>query len=187
MGIDAKTVKSYYEILVDTLIGNLLEPYSERRLGRKDLLTYPKFYLFDSGVVSYLRKVELKKIAGVDAGQLFEGYIFHELKAYLGYSGSRCELRYVKSHSGFEVDFLTSDGRVLIETTISERVRKEDLKGLNHFAKDFPHSRKIAVCLERERRNITQDGVKIEIYPFTTFLEELWGNAIIGSYTVSKN
>ena len=26
---------------------------------------------------------------------------------------------------------MTSDGRVLIETTISERVRKEDLKGSN--------------------------------------------------------
>lgn len=49
-GADVKTVQSYYEILQDTLVGVLLEPFhrSLRKRPRKN----PKFYYFDSGVKS---------------------------------------------------------------------------------------------------------------------------------------
>lgn len=80
VGVDAKTIKSYFEILVDTLVGYFLNPYKNiNKAGqtrkRKDLRSYPKFYLFDSGVVSYFKKIELKSLHGSDASNLFEGYI----------------------------------------------------------------------------------------------------------------
>lgn len=179
VGIDAKTIKSYYEILVDTLLGYFIYPYKDTKGGRKDLLQFPKFYLFDAGVVSFLKKIELKSLKGSDCGNLFEGYIFHELKAYVSYAGSRREFSYIRNYAGHEVDFVSDDGSFLIETCISERIRKDDIKGLNYFSADFPNARKIVVCLEKERRNIRQDGVEIEVHPYDKFLDELWEGKII--------
>jgi predicted AAA+ superfamily ATPase len=48
-GVDAKTVKEYYQILVDTLLGTMIEPY-KRRQERQVITKAGKFYLFDVGV-----------------------------------------------------------------------------------------------------------------------------------------
>ena len=48
VGADTKTVQSYYQILEDTLLGFLLEPY--HKSIRKQQRQNPKFYFFDSGV-----------------------------------------------------------------------------------------------------------------------------------------
>jgi predicted AAA+ superfamily ATPase len=48
-GVDAKTVKEYYQILVDTLLGSFVEPY-KRRQERQVIGKAAKFYLFDVGV-----------------------------------------------------------------------------------------------------------------------------------------
>jgi hypothetical protein len=48
-GLDAKTVKEYYQILVDTLIGTMIEPYKKRQ-DRNVIIRAGKFYLFDVGV-----------------------------------------------------------------------------------------------------------------------------------------
>lgn len=43
-GVDAKTVKEYYDILVDTFVGYRLDPF--HKLGKRDVITStPKFYL----------------------------------------------------------------------------------------------------------------------------------------------
>jgi predicted AAA+ superfamily ATPase len=48
-GADAKTVKEYYHILVDTLLGTMIEPYKKRK-DRNMIIRAGKFYLFDVGV-----------------------------------------------------------------------------------------------------------------------------------------
>lgn len=50
-GVDSKTVKEYYQILVDTLLAIRVEPFKKRR-SRDIITTAPKFYLFDVGVGS---------------------------------------------------------------------------------------------------------------------------------------
>src|SRR4030067_1785572 len=52
-GIDSKTVKEYYQILVDTLLGRFLLPL-KRRQSRQVIGATPKFYLFDVGVAGAL-------------------------------------------------------------------------------------------------------------------------------------
>jgi len=47
--IDAKTVKAYYQILVDILLGTMIEPYKKRK-ERQVIMRAGKFYLFDVGV-----------------------------------------------------------------------------------------------------------------------------------------
>ncbi|MFC1596310.1 ATP-binding protein [Candidatus Margulisiibacteriota bacterium] len=54
IGIDTKTVQSYFEILADTLLGCYLEPY--HKSIRKQQRQSPKFYFFDMGVTRALNR-----------------------------------------------------------------------------------------------------------------------------------
>ena len=85
VGADTKTVQSYFEILEDTLVGFLLDPF--HRSVRKRQRQAPKFYLFDPGVRRALDRtltVELKP--GTYAyGRAFEHFVVVEalrLSAY---------------------------------------------------------------------------------------------------------
>ena len=51
--VDAKTIKEYYQVLVDTLLGYYIYPY-KNKIKREDLVATPKFYFFDVGVVNRL-------------------------------------------------------------------------------------------------------------------------------------
>lgn len=48
VGVDEKTIKEYFSILEDTMIGFFLEPFHSS--FRKRLVEKPKFYFFDTGV-----------------------------------------------------------------------------------------------------------------------------------------
>ena len=45
-GVDSKTVKEYYQILIDTLLGKMVPPFKKRH-DRQVLSRIPKYYLFD--------------------------------------------------------------------------------------------------------------------------------------------
>ena len=61
-------MREYFQILVDTLLGEFLEPFSRRR-SRAVLVRAPKFYLFDVGVAGYLSGRRLDRAAGPAFGQ----------------------------------------------------------------------------------------------------------------------
>jgi hypothetical protein len=52
-GVDAKTVREYYQILVDTLLGTWVRPFKKRQ-DRHVILKAHKFYPFDVGVAGAL-------------------------------------------------------------------------------------------------------------------------------------
>src|SRR4030043_2268016 len=54
-GVDSKTVREYYQILVDTLMGRFVEPF-KRRQDRQIISKAAKFYLFDVGVAGGVNK-----------------------------------------------------------------------------------------------------------------------------------
>lgn len=80
-GVDAKTVKEYYQILADTLLGRFVEPY-KRRQDRQVITKAPKFYLFDVGVAGALKRRRLETVRGEEFGRAFEHFIFMKLKAH---------------------------------------------------------------------------------------------------------
>jgi len=72
-GVDSKTVKEYYQILVDTLLGFFVEPF-KRRQTRQVISKAPKFYLFGAGVAGALNAqvaVEVKGAAGAAGTVVF--------------------------------------------------------------------------------------------------------------------
>lgn len=177
-GIDAKTVKEYYHILEDTLLGHFVEPF--RKTAKRAILTsIPKFYLFDVGVAGYLSKRSLPELKGSQAGEAFEHFIFMELIAYRGLSEQDFPIAYWRTKTGLEVDFVLGGGEVAIEVKLDRSVSRTALTGLIAFAEEYQPQRSIVVSLDRERRLITTEHGSIEVLPWEIFLSLLWQGKMI--------
>ena len=173
-GIDAKTVRAYYEILVDTHLGRWIEPYA-KRANRQIITKSAKFYLFDVGVAGFLSGRQLNTPGGAEFGRAFEHFLLMELIAYSSYREKRFPIRFWRTKSGLEVDFVLGDGEVAIEVKGGARIDRRDLRGLKAFRESYKPSTSIIVCRENAARNV--DG--IAILPWREFLTNLWGDAII--------
>lgn len=119
------TVQGYFEILVDTLIGAWLPAWRPRAKVKET--SHPKFYLFDCGVVRALSRRLREPLDSAERGHLLETLIFHELRAWIAYSGGGGELSYYRTPAGVEVDFVWSRGkhRIGIEVKAARQWRLE--------------------------------------------------------------
>lgn len=173
-GIDAKTVKEYYQILVDTLIGYQIQPFF-KKIKRDLISTTPKFYLFDVGIANYLTKKKITVLQGSDSGRAFEHFIFMELQAYLGLNELDYPIYYWRSKTGLEVDFVINQGEIAIEIKLSTNPQLSDLSGLSAFCSDYQPKHAIVVCnTARKKKLLTQEGHPIDVLPWQDFLENLW-------------
>ncbi|HZD05723.1 MAG TPA: DUF4143 domain-containing protein [Longimicrobiales bacterium] len=173
--IDAKTVKAYYQILVDTLLGRFVGPYS-RRSGRQVISKAPKFYLFDVGVAGVVTKRRLDEARGEAFGRAFEHFIFTELTAHASYSELHYDIRFWRTKSGLEIDFVLGDGEVAVEVKGTRRVDARDLRAMKAFAQEHSPRAAWVVCLEPSER--VSDGLRIT--PWREFLGKLWAGEIVG-------
>jgi predicted AAA+ superfamily ATPase len=177
--VDSKTVKEYYQILVDTLVGYYIYPYKIKK-GREVIVDTPKFYLFDVGVFNALAKQTIPMLKGTQAGSAFEHYILMELMAYRGLNDLDFDIQFWRTKTGFEVDFILAEGSIAIEVKISENPSKTELKGLIAFSEEHKPKKALVVCLvPRARKVILESGEEILIWPWKMFLDKLWNQEII--------
>jgi predicted AAA+ superfamily ATPase len=168
-GVSSPTVKGYFEILEDTLLGRWLPAYTAR--PKRRVIGSPKFYFFDVGVVNQLARRGHIEQGGELFGKAFESWVFHELSAANAYRERYTELSYWRLASGTEVDFVVDDVRIAIEAKATAKVTSDHVKGLRELRVDHPRvRRRVVVCLEPRRRR-TEDG--IEILGVPAFLEEI--------------
>ncbi len=115
-GVSVKMVQGYVELLVDMLIGHLVFPFTKSE-SRQLIVSSPKFYFFDTGIVRFLRgNALIESLKGVEAGHAFEHYLFLELLAYKELTQSKFDIKYWRTKSGLEVDFILARGNIAIET-----------------------------------------------------------------------
>ena len=176
-GVSSKTVKEYFQILVDTLLGVFVEPFSRRR-SRAVITSAPRFYLFDVGVANHVAGRRIERTAGTDFGRSLEHFVLMELLAYRSYRERDFPVRFWRTKSGLECDFvLGRKGDVAIEVKGGRRVDRRELAGLRAFVEEHRPRRAIVVCNERAPRR-TDDGIRI--LPWERFLERLWGDGVVG-------
>lgn len=169
-GISSQTIKGYFQILVDTLLGRWLPAYTRR--PKRRVTASPKFYFADVGVVNFLAKRGPLQPGGELFGKAFENWCFHELSAYNAHAESYAEISYWRLVSGTEVDFVINDMDIVIEAKAASRIRPDHLKGLRAVHVDHPEvRRRLLVCMDRHRRR-TSDG--IEVLPVEDFVQILW-------------
>ncbi|MDC0358247.1 AAA family ATPase [Oligoflexia bacterium] len=93
-----QTVDSYYDILIDTLVGFRLPAWKKKSATRQRSLS--KFYFFDAGVARALSERLPYPPTHEELGPLFETFIIQELKAYLAYTNKHYPLHYWSKHVG---------------------------------------------------------------------------------------
>ncbi len=172
-GVDAKTVKEYYQILVDTLLGTMIEPY-KRRQERQVISKAGKFYLFDVGVAGAITKRRLVEERGEQFGRAFEHFILMEILAHRSYKGLDYDVNFWRTKNGLEVDFVLARGEVAIEAKGTALVDSIEFRSLKAFVAEHRPRRAYLVCNEPVPR--IHEG--IHVLPWREFLRLLWDGAI---------
>ena len=173
-GVDSKTVKEYYQILEDTLLGTMIAPF-KRRQSRQVISQAPKFYLFDVGVAGALTNRHLTEERGELFGKAFEHFIFMEIRAHSSLRELNYVINYWRTKSGLEADFVLGDGQVAIEVKGTNRVDRKELRPLMAFKDEYRPRKTVVVCNERVER--IHDNIRI--MPWRVFLRDLWDGKII--------
>jgi len=159
--VPMSTVKEYYSILEDTLIGEFLWPWdrSERKKAR------PKFYFFDCGVIRAIQNQLQDPPTPEEKGTLFEMWFIRELMRYRDYGERPHEFSFWRE-GNHEMDLLISghNGPLLAFEIKSGKtfLREASLK---EFQKRFP---KVPVLIASATDTIArhlESGVEILPWP----------------------
>ena len=127
VGVDDKTVKKYYSILEDTLIGFFLEAFQHS--VRKRLSSKPKFYFFDVGVArSVSRMLTIQLLPKTTLyGDAFKHFIILECMKLASYYNNDYRFSYLMIKDDVEIDLVVErpgKSLLLIEIKSSDNVSK---------------------------------------------------------------
>ncbi len=171
-GVSYHTVKSYYQILEDTLLGFFMYPFG--RSIRKRMTKHPKFYFFDTGVVSALnRKLKVSLIEKTsEFGQSFEHYFICEIIRINSYQRLDLDISFYRTEKGAEVDCIIElpSGKILaIEIKSTSAPIALHCKGLYSFKHKVPDAQLILACTADKPFKINDVTVK----PYMQVLKEI--------------
>lgn len=172
-GVSAPTVKTYFQILEDTLTGRFVQAFQKK--PKRRVITAPKFYYFDFGIANYLLKRESIQFGSETFGKAFEHFIYQEIYAYSSYSDLNYPIQYWRTTSGIEVDFILGDHEIAVEVKASRMAHARHLSGLRNFSEEYSVKHSILVTNEEYSRKI--DGILL--LPWQIFLERLWSGELI--------
>ena len=172
-GVSATTIKEYFQILEDTMIGKFVPVYQKK--AKRRVIKTPKFYFFDLGIVNHLlNRGKIEKGSDV-FGHAFESFIYQELNAHKHYTGKEYLISYWRTASQLEIDFVLGNHEVAIEVKSSDKISSKHLNGLNAFMEEYDVKKAIVVCNEPLPRLINE----IYVMPWQNFIQMLWDGKII--------
>jgi predicted AAA+ superfamily ATPase len=162
--VPASSVKEYYQILEDTLIGFFLWPYhhSERKKSR------PKSYFFDCGVVRALQNRLNDPPTPREQGFLFEMWFINELRRIRDYRGNAHEFAFWRERE-HEIDILVLDHSGVV-LAIECKSGSSDINQttVKRFRQLFPTVRLLVASLNDDRPRMSGG---IEVLPWSAALE----------------
>lgn len=165
VGVSENTVKEYFSLLEDTLIGFFLEPFHHS--FRKRLRTSPKFYYFDIGVtriLARLLRVPLRESTS-GYGETFEHFIILECMKLAIYYSLDYRFSYLCTKDDAEIDLIVDRPGLpylFIEIKSGKDIISQSLKSLKQLATDFQNCE--AVCFSRDR--YIKKYENITVYPW---------------------
>lgn len=151
VGVDYKTVQSYFQILEDTLVGFMLEPFHHS--VRKQQRQAPKFYFFDTGVKRALENslnipLNPKTYA---FGKAFEHWVITEIYRLNHYYKKDYRLYYLRTKEQAEIDLIVErpgEPTLLIEIKSTDRADPKDAGKLEHFLAAFQNAEGCLLSLD---------------------------------------
>ena len=158
VGISLPTVKSHYQLLEDMFLGIRVPGWS--RSTRKNLVSNPKFLIFDTGVrhAAAGLKPEVDTVSA-NPGPIFEQWVGIELWKRLQYLGG--SLHHVRSKDGREIDYLVElNGELIpIEVKWTDRPSQNDARHLSAFLKENQEAQQAYVICRCPRPQKLIEGV----------------------------
>lgn len=151
VGVDSKTVESYFSVLEDTLMGILLPSY--HRSVRKRQRSNHKFYFFDTGIRRSLeRTLGLGLREGTyEFGRSFEHFVILEIMRLADYARKEWAFSYLRTKDDAEIDLVIDrpgQPKALVEIKSTARIQDADVRSLIRFAADMKPCE--AFCLSRD-------------------------------------
>jgi predicted AAA+ superfamily ATPase len=151
VGVDTKTVQSYFTILEDTLIGTILPAYHSSVRKRQN--ANPKFYFFDTGVKRALQRLLTIPLVErtYEFGAAFEHFVINEIMRLGAYRCPDWQFSYLRTKDDAEIDLIIDRPgapTALIEIKSTETIRQGDTTTLARFADDFKNSE--CFCFSRD-------------------------------------
>jgi uncharacterized protein len=167
--VPSTTVKEYYSILEDTLLGDFLWPWdrSERKKAR------PKFYFFDCGVVRAIQNRLNDPPTPSEMGFLFETWFVREIRRLRDYGRKDHEFSFWRE-GNHEIDLLITGGHGAI-LAIECKSRQELLSAqtIRAFRTRFPKTPLVVASLNDDVPRRLDSG--IDILPWAKALERYQG------------
>lgn len=166
------TLKAYYQILEDTLLGRFLWPLAGST--RQQLSKRPKFYLFDTGVIRGVlgRESAPLRSSTYEYGALFESWVINEVWRINSYYNKNLQTFFYRTDDGAEVDLVLVDpnrDRYGIEIKSATDVASADLgSGFESLSAHGPLVKRI--CVTNGVRPYSSNG--IDFMPWREFF--LW-------------
>ena len=163
--VPASTVKEYYSILEDTLMGDFLWPWaaSERKKARA------KFYFFDCGVVRAIQNRLGDPPTPDENGFLFEAWFIREMRRLRDYGDKEHQFSFWREKT-HEVDLLVEGGRgplLAVECkTGSGGISPQTVAA---FRSSFPRVPLVVASLSDAVPRRLESGV--DVLPFATVLD----------------
>lgn len=175
VGVDDKTVKEYFCILEDTMIGFFLEPFHNS--FRKRLVEKPKFYFFDTGVVRGLsRRLTVPLTPRTSAyGEAFEHFVLLEFMRLGSYFEPDYRFSFLRTAGDVEIDLIVErPGKNLlcIEIKSSDSINESDISSFMKITRDIPNTEAIVLSQDPHPKKFDH----ITCYP--------WQQGIANSFPV---
>lgn len=171
-GASDYSVKEYFKLLEDTLLGFFLRPFHESI--RKRQLSAPKFFIFDAGVKrALLTQLTLPILPATSGyGDSFEEWLIVEIQRLSTYAENDYSFSYLRTKDDVEIDLVIERPgmpRALVEIKSSEAITSEHLTSLVRLGRDIPSSE--LFCLSQDPHKKIIDGVSV--LPWKEGLREL--------------
>jgi predicted AAA+ superfamily ATPase len=172
VGVSSPTIREYFHILEDTLVGNLIP------LWRKSPTRKPgssaRFYFFDTGVANTLAGINALDPASDLFGRCFEQFVYMEVKAWMTYRRKKFSLSYWQKSNECEVDLLLGN-EIAIEVKSTTRLNSSDFRGLKEITDEVPVKRRILVS----RDPMAMENEGILCLHWSEFCERLWNDNLV--------
>jgi predicted AAA+ superfamily ATPase len=154
-GVPVNTMREYFRILEDTLIGSFLPAFTKS--DTKRLIKHPKFLFFDTGVRNALlgrTSVALSE-GTAEFGRSFEHFVILELIRMNAYKEKSFRFSYFRTHNGSEVDIVAESpsGETWgVEIKASSDPNLRTAAGLHSLKEVIPKAHLICACLAPRKR-----------------------------------
>lgn len=171
LGVDAKTVSNYLDLLVDLLLVRRLSPW-HRNEGKR-LVRSPKIYIRDSGIVHALLGLKDREmlLGHPVVGQSWEGFVIETL---LAVAPEGVQASFYRTSAGAEIDLVLRlpDGKLWameVKRSLAPKVEK----GFHIACEDLRPARRLVIHPGTEAYPISKDIEAISLTDVAKQLSEL--------------